>query len=242
MSEEGKNQLRTIDDLRPWELNPRLIRPEAMKGLRYSIREFGDLSGIVWNERTGRLVTGHKRMEGLRLTYGENLRLENGEIVTPDGERFRIRIVDWDEIKELAANLAANNPGIQGEFTPSVARMIAGLKDQAPDYVDELILGEINGLLDEIGGEEEEEEAEDDLFGITSEHEIPEMALQPYEHYDYLLILVRTTQEWDTLRELMKIEKVNSSPLTMKKKIGLGRAIPAARLFRIVEEIRHGSH
>jgi len=46
----------TIDDLKADPKNPRKISPEALDGLRYSLGEFGDLSGLVWNKRTGTLV------------------------------------------------------------------------------------------------------------------------------------------------------------------------------------------
>jgi hypothetical protein len=33
------------------------------------------------------------------------------------GERFPVRFVQWDEAKQRLANLAANNPHLQGSFT-----------------------------------------------------------------------------------------------------------------------------
>ncbi len=50
----------SFDDLRPAHYNPREITAEAAEGLRHSLVEFGDISGIVWNQRTGNLVCGHR--------------------------------------------------------------------------------------------------------------------------------------------------------------------------------------
>lgn len=112
--------------------NPRRISPEALTGLGVSMRTFGDLSTVVWNKRSGRLVGGHQRLEQLRRagvrTWSHNG--QGGEIVHPEtGERFPVRIVDWDETTERLANLAANNPALQGEFTPEALAQVRALDD-----------------------------------------------------------------------------------------------------------------
>ena len=48
--------LRSIEDLKPASYNPRRISDRAARALAKSIGDFGDLSGIVWNKRTGNLV------------------------------------------------------------------------------------------------------------------------------------------------------------------------------------------
>ncbi|MHC1697761.1 MAG: hypothetical protein AB9919_06835 [Geobacteraceae bacterium] len=103
------------------EYNPRKISKERLALLRTQLAEFGDLSGIVFNNRTARLVGGHQRISALEASWPivkENYRDETGTVAvghidTPFG-RFSYREVDWDEHKEKLANLAANNPA--GEF------------------------------------------------------------------------------------------------------------------------------
>ena len=61
-----------IDDtaeLVPDAANPRQISDEAAGGLRNSLKRFGDLSGLVFNRRTGELVCGHQRMQQIRAEY-----------------------------------------------------------------------------------------------------------------------------------------------------------------------------
>lgn len=62
MSATDHHRLTALDDLAAAPYNPRRISEDAAAGLRGSIETFGDLSGIVWNERTGNLVAGHQRV------------------------------------------------------------------------------------------------------------------------------------------------------------------------------------
>ena len=54
---------KTTAELKPAPYNPRSISEEASRALAFSMDEFGDLSGFVFNLRTGHLVAGHQRKE-----------------------------------------------------------------------------------------------------------------------------------------------------------------------------------
>jgi ParB-like chromosome segregation protein Spo0J len=153
---EGRGAARqeeSIDVLRPDAKNARRMGKERLDGLKYSMSEFGDLSGIVWNEQLGDLVAGHQRMRGLRAagvkTWSRGSK-DEGYIVHPKtGERFKVRIVRWDEPKHRAAQLVANNPHIQGEFTEEVVpqlRELRALEDAVA--FDALRLDELQSDLD----------------------------------------------------------------------------------------------
>ncbi len=118
--------------LRGDALNPRSIRPEALTGLGVAMEVFGDLSGIVWNETTGELVAGHQRMDRLGAagaTTWTRTSETSGYIEHPKtGERFAIRIVRWDIETQRAANLVANNPEIQGEYTDAALDQLAAME------------------------------------------------------------------------------------------------------------------
>ena len=101
----------TIKDLKAAAYNPRRISKEALGALSASLTEVGDISGIVWNSRSRRLVCGHQRLQALRRHYGRKLKLDKQTILAPDGRRFPIRIVDWPKAKERAANIAAEQLG-----------------------------------------------------------------------------------------------------------------------------------
>lgn len=126
-----------LKDLRAAEYNPRKISDEALSGLKASLRSFGDISGIVFNKRTGNLVSGHQRVRALAEEHGDDIQIfqegYEGRIKLPDGTHVRVRYVDWDESMEKAANVAANNPHTQGEWTLDVDDIIAEIQCELPE-------------------------------------------------------------------------------------------------------------
>jgi hypothetical protein len=113
-----------LGELKPNEKNPRKITDEKLKMLKKSLDAFGDLSGVIFNKRTKRLVGGHQRLKVLpvssEITITNKLKepTEKGTVaegfISIGTEKFVYREVDWDETTEKAANLAANKHG--GEF------------------------------------------------------------------------------------------------------------------------------
>ena len=143
-----------VEDLAPAAYNPRRIKERAAEGLARSLSEFGDIAGITFNVRTRRLVTGHQRLTQLTRLHGDALRLEGNLIVTPAGEHFTVRLVDWPEAKEKRANLAANNPHISGDWkNDALEALLAELRDDGEGLLHELRLDELCPELfaDEFG-------------------------------------------------------------------------------------------
>ena len=90
-----------LAELLPAGYNPRKMSPAAMAGLKASLEKFGELGGIVFNRRFGRLVGGHQRVKALAVC----------------GEAHAdVRVVDLDEADEKALNLTLNNPAIGGDW------------------------------------------------------------------------------------------------------------------------------
>ena len=141
----------TIQNLKPDPDNPRKISDDALIGLRYSEKEFGDISSIVWNKRTGHLVAGHQRLRALKEEYGEGLVMEGNAIRTPDGHEFNVRVVDWPMEKQRSANIAANNPHISGVFTAELEKQLDDLIMADPQQFDSLRLDDLRAELDAIG-------------------------------------------------------------------------------------------
>ncbi len=166
----------SIDVLKADPQNARRITSEALAGLGVSMTTFGDLSGIVFNARSGRLVAGHQRMEQLRAAGAKTWRrLSKGEgvVVHPKTEeRFPVRIVEWDDTTERMANLAANNPAIQGEFT---AEALAQLK-ALDEHVDFEGL-RLDALYEQL--ETDMKAAEVPGGGNTDPDEVPELPKVP---------------------------------------------------------------
>jgi ParB-like chromosome segregation protein Spo0J len=109
-----------IEKLNPAAYNPRKDLqpgdPEYEK-LKRSMQEFGYVEPIVWNKRTGNIVGGHQRYKVL-LDMG----MSEVDCV----------VVDLDETKEKALNLALNK--IQGDWDENkLAELMAELDASAFD-------------------------------------------------------------------------------------------------------------
>ena len=110
-----------VGRLKLWRKNPRKISDQDLEALKRSMKEFGDLGGIIFNLTTGHVVGGHQRLKNLdpkwkitkRPDHDKTGTVSRGYILTPDG-KFTYREVQWPLLKEKAANLAANK--IQGEW------------------------------------------------------------------------------------------------------------------------------
>jgi len=136
--ESQLKKLTSLVDLKPAPYNPREIGKIAAAGLGKSLDAFGDISGIVWNARTGNLVSGHQRVAQLRKRSAK-LVTDSGTPRVVCGDReFPVRIVDWDMEFEKAANLEANNDKIQGEFNDNLA----------------VVLKDVQGAMSELQFEE----------------------------------------------------------------------------------------
>lgn len=96
--------------------NPRKISDKAKKALRDNIERVGLLGGIVWNKRTGNLVSGHQRVTIL------------DEINGYDGKGndyfINVEVVDLSEKEEKEQNLFMNNKNVQGEFDEETLKTI----------------------------------------------------------------------------------------------------------------------
>lgn len=152
MNNTSQNTPQTVADLKPAHYNPRRISHQAADGLGYSMETFGDLSGIVYNVRTGQLVSGHQRVAQLppQAILGPMVAMPDKHgtvgvsVIEHDGARWPVRLVDWELPKEKAANLAANNAALQGMFTEAVGPMLAELTTELPELSQGLRLAEIH--------------------------------------------------------------------------------------------------
>ncbi len=97
-----------ISKLAPNRANPRKISEVKLRMLEKSLREFGSLDGFVFNTRTQRLVGGHQRQRVFKNGKIVKVKGSSHGFVEWNGERFPYREVNWPEVKEKAANIAAN--------------------------------------------------------------------------------------------------------------------------------------
>jgi len=87
--------------------NPRQIDDHARKKLAENIKKKGLLDSLVWNKRTGNLVSGHQRLSILDMRAAEK-GLEN--------YLLDVAVVDLTEKEEKEQNIFFNNPSTQGTY------------------------------------------------------------------------------------------------------------------------------
>lgn len=118
-----------IKDLKAYHKNPRKMTTEDFELLSSSLKEFGDLSGIVVNKTTGEVVGGNQRTsffkqqpEGATIALVETFKspTTTGTValgyVEYKGEKYNYREVEWDLKKEERANVLANKVGGTWDF------------------------------------------------------------------------------------------------------------------------------
>ena len=135
-------------DLTAHERNPNSMGDADKAMLAKSLAEHGDLSGIVWNRKNGKLVGGHQRIDVLR-------RLGSGSVpvviekelpkataqgtvgwgrVEFGGESYPVRVVEWDEDRHAQAMIAANRFGRIGVDDAAVIKdLLQELDDGSRD-------------------------------------------------------------------------------------------------------------
>lgn len=156
-------------DLTPAEYNPRVMTKKSKEALAVSMETFNDISGITYNERTGNIVGGHHRWDKILEDYGGPKELKFRRIKGTDRylicdtdnefTGYLLRVVDWDEGMEKAANVTANSHAVEGEFTADLQDVLSDIRE-ATDIPDELF--EELRLDDlEVNLEEDEDEAKD---------------------------------------------------------------------------------
>jgi DNA modification methylase len=160
-----------LSDLNVNNRNPNRMSKEGHERLRKMLVEYGDLSGIVYNRRTGTLIGGHQRQAVLDggVIHSDPVGETDGTVargyVDYNGQRYTYREVDWDENKANAAMIAANRAGRMGSDDQDVlAELLHDLTDTESDllgYTDEEILSLIGG-----GEPEEDVDAEPQIDKI----------------------------------------------------------------------------
>jgi ParB-like chromosome segregation protein Spo0J len=107
-----------IDSLTPAPYNPRHVLKPAdrrYRNLAASLREFGLVEPLVWNELTGHVVGGHARLAILK---------EMGVTEVP------VSVVRLTPEREKALNVVLNNLEAQGRYDPGkLADLLTELSD-----------------------------------------------------------------------------------------------------------------
>lgn len=112
----------SVSRLKPAPYNPRItLKPgdPAWEKLARSLDEFELVQPIVWNRRTGHVVSGHQRLEVLR---------QRG--VT----EIECVIVDLPLEKEQALNVTLNNPHVGSDWDAEKLTALVADLQELPDF------------------------------------------------------------------------------------------------------------
>lgn len=161
MTAKAAKEPGVVRDLVPADHNPRRITEARQQQLGKSMTKFGDLSGIVYNRRTNRLVAGHQRIKHLAANakirrqpaQDEHGTVAIGTIVSGARASWAYREVDWDEQTEKAACIAANNAG--GDNDDDKLRGLVLELDQAGFEMELLGLRSLESILQEAKDQNE---------------------------------------------------------------------------------------
>ena len=103
--------------------NPRQISEFARKKLKANLKKVGLLGGIVWNEDTGNLVSGHQRVGII-----DEVNRYNHQTHENDYE-IRVDVAHLSIKEEKEQNMLMNNPKVQGDFVSDILRELANGED-----------------------------------------------------------------------------------------------------------------
>jgi len=190
-------------------LNWRRHSQEQLQSLRELLDdpEVGWAGACLYNERTGRLVDGHARRE----------------VVDPKTP-VPVLVGNWTQ--EAEAKILATLDPVGAMATGDVAAYEALIAQVQADglWVRDLLHNTAAGL------EAAEQQADEDAAESDDAHPgLPAMECQPFEHYDYLMLMFRHEQDFQRACEVLGIKKVEVEYPGGLKKIGLGRVVDGAK-------------
>lgn len=161
---------------------------------------------IVVSNRSGLMTRGHGRLDAALLMGHETAPVD---------------FQDYEsEAAEIADMIADNRLSELSELDEDqLLRVLSELKAAGHDIA-------LTGFT------EEDLVKLTDLTDETDKLEtIPQMELQAFEHYDYLMFMFQDIRDWLRVIQLLNITKVNFSISRKTQKIGIGRVINGKRLL-----------
>ncbi|MDR1652501.1 MAG: hypothetical protein LBS01_02395 [Prevotellaceae bacterium] len=90
--------------------NPRRISDEARKKLKANLKRVGLLGGIVWNETTGTLVSGHQKLQIIDEVEKYNPQTRENDY------QIMVDVVHLSQKEEKEQNVFMNSTTVQGEY------------------------------------------------------------------------------------------------------------------------------
>lgn len=219
--------------------------PKAESGIRDRIKEFRrvpsselDDNGKNWRTHPyaqtramGEILESVGIAGALLAYYSER---NGGKLTLIDGHERKGHEADWptlildvddDEADKL---LATHDP------IAAMAEADAGKLNELLDGITVTGPALTNMLhrltIENKGGKDGPKPQDDDPLGGP-----PEMELQPFEHYDYVVLLAKNSHDWLSLVDLFDLKRVKFTLKDGKrKKFGRGRVVDASKALELL--------
>lgn len=128
---QSETKILMRSEIKPADYNPRVLTDEARKKLKANIKANGLIGGLVYNEQTKNLVSGHQR-----LSIADEINKYNPETKENDYE-IKLEQISVDLKKEKELNIWFNSASVQGTYDykklaqifPDIDASLAGLDD-----------------------------------------------------------------------------------------------------------------
>jgi len=231
--------IETIDDITEDERNTNKGTERGGFALRESMVRFGPgRSALI--DRAGKIIAGEKTIRtekelGIPIrvvkTSGDELVIVQREDLDheADGGQARGLAIADNRVAEL--NLAYDANEI-------IAQVDEGVDISAFFYDRE---------LEQLAGRQLMEDLEDDGADLPADDltfdPVPEMAIQPFEHWDYVVFFFRNTWDWAMVIDALGLEKqgfsITGGKGKLRRKIGLCRALDGAKLMELLNANRN---
>lgn len=182
------------------------------------LSEVGWIQQIIVNKTTGKIVDGHLRVK---------LSIERNEPLVP------VTYVELSEDEERKALLTLDPlSGLADADIEQFTNLVTGM-DTDSLWIRELMDSTRSKILNDDAEDEKENE---EGAGGADEENIPEMELQPFEGYDYVMLIFKNTQDFHSICDKLKIKKVKITHPGGMTKIGMGRVIDGVDAVRLLSK------
>lgn len=194
MSKYQKFTVETVQrkDIKTASYNPRQIDEDNRKKLQKGIQENGLVEPLVWNKRTGNLVSGHQRISILdKLERSQDYELD-------------VSVIDVDEKTEKKLNVQLNNQSMQGTFDLDMLGELAlefdgGLSDLGfSDFDIEYMYGANEKFQELLPDSPAVEATKADIKEIKANREAMKEKYSEEQTADFYFIVVCQSQEEKT--------------------------------------------
>lgn len=190
--------------------NPRFISEGNKRRLKKGLKKFGLVETLVWNERTGNLVSGHQRLSQI------------DEIEGNQDYELTVSVVNLSETDEMALNVQLNNTSMMGEYDldalAEMAEQGANIDDFGFSDSDiEILFGE-SDLVEKFIDSSEITETKDKLRDIKKDRsEYTEKMKEANNASFYFTVICESMEEREELFNKMGVpfseEFINSEML-----------------------------